>query len=716
MLRLGLRFACLGLALLSILVGSGNVLAESPQERVQAELGVLQRWLQEGKVADDWRPVLLLDQLELQLARGAEADRSAVAEVLARFGADDPGLSRERFVRLRQAVEQWLVSLPNPAPGELAAAARAAKAVFLPPTPVDVEDAKAELLAALDRLDEALKSPIPGERDWKALLLPGLIREQFSGKEGPDLSALDAAYLRFASGSEGLGRVCFLDVRNGLRRYLTAARFVGDRKLHKQYEILLEALAVRLEKYVKEPSAQLAEEIDLALDWLDQARQAPWIVKAVGSRLSHPNLFVEVSSGLIASRVAEPVDDTTPVRDCILKTDIHGTARTTGNLSLEMVPSSDRGQFDLIFQGNAETENVGYHGPVQVFASGVTRITARKRVRIDHEKIEAENAESEAETSTSIDGVSANSRLLEKIACRRAEKQRPKAECIASQHAEERFNEQMDARAAELLAKANERYTEKFRRPLLERRLFPESLRFSTSARALRVTAMQIAQGSLAAPGAPPKVDQAGDVSVCVHQSIINNVTGSALGGMTLDEKRFQQILVENLGAPKRPAEEGDDENWAITFAPRQPISVVFGADTFTVTIRGRSYANEGKQYPGMNVTATYKIDRSNGGLKAVRQGRLVVVPPGFKLESGQQLSAREQFLRKVLEHRFGKIFEPEMKPKNLVLAPEGRTPLELQLSRWEAADGWLVLGWKQVPPSKSVAAAEKPSKTNGPS
>ena len=46
-----------------------------------------------------------------------------------------------------------------------------------------------------------------------------------------------------------------------------------------------------------------------------------------------------------------------------------------------------------------------------------------------------------------------------------------------------------------------------------------------------------------------------------------------------------------------------------------------------------------------------------------------MVVPPGFKLGSGQQLSAREQVIRKVLERRFGKFFEPEMVPKNLAIS-----------------------------------------------
>jgi hypothetical protein len=679
---------------------SGYVSAPASGEDLRTNLGELQQWLAGGGVAHQWRPLLLLDQLDRELGKGAAADRAAVAEVLGRFGAEDPGLAMEPFVRVRQAIDQWLPTLPPPSADQLPAAARAAKPVFQPRTQVDLQDAKRDLLAALDRLDAELKSAPPGERDWRAFLQLDDVRRQLDRKEGPTLTALDAAYLRFTSGEDGLGRVWFLDVRNGLRQYLTVARSIDSPKLRKQYEVLLEDLAGRLEKYLNAPSAEIAEEIDLRLDWLDQAGQARWLVKAVSSQLSHPNVFVEVTSGLIASRVAQPVDEVAPVRDCILKTDIHATGHTQGNLNVEMVPSAEEGQFDLVYEGNTATDSVGYRGPLQVFANGNTRITARKRVTLDADKITAGPAESEADTSTSINGISAQrgGRLLESIACRRAEKQRPKAEWIASRHAEERFNEQLDERAEKLLAEANERYEQKFRRPLLQRRLFPELLRFSSSQRGLNITAMQISEGSLAAAGSPPQLNATGDFSVRVHQSAINNLTGSALGGVILDERRLDRILTETLGAPKRGPDEADPENWAITFARRQPVSVTFGDNTFTVTIRGRSYANEGNQYPGMNVTANYRIQRSERGWKAIRQGGLVVVPPGFKLGSGQQLSAREQVLRKILERRFGKFFEPEMVPKNLVFSPKDKAPLELQLSHWETSNGWLLLAWKQVP------------------
>ncbi len=41
--------------------------------------------------------------------------------------------------------------------------------------------------------------------------------------------------------------------------------------------------------------------------------------------------------------------------------------------------------------------------------------------------------------------------------------------------------------------------------------------------------------------------------------------------------------------------------------------------------------------------------------------------------------------------------FTEELIPKNLVLAVEGRGPVELQLTRWETDAGWLLMAWNQV-------------------
>jgi hypothetical protein len=126
-------------------------------------------------------------------------------------------------------------------------------------------------------------------------------------------------------------------------------------------------------------------------------------------------------------------------------------------------------------------------------------------------------------------------------------------------------------------------------------------------------------------------------------------------------------------------------------------VAVVFGSKTITITIRGTEYNNGEKSYPGMDVTAVYKIGHGPDGYFATREPKLRIYPPGFVPESGQQLSARQQGLRTMLERRFEKYFDPEFKPKNLVLAGGPGQQIELKLVGWDAGNGWMAMAWKQI-------------------
>ena len=86
---------------------------------------------------------------------------------------------------------------------------------------------------------------------------------------------------------------------------------------------------------------------------------------------------------------------------------------------------------------------------------------------------------------------------------------------------------------------------------------------------------------------------------------------------MTVDDKRFNEIVAQFLDLPERIETTPEEENWAITFAALQPISVTFNKNEFTVSIRGSAYMNEGRDYPGMNVAARYRIENGPHGLRA---------------------------------------------------------------------------------------------------
>lgn len=592
-----------------------------------------------------------------------------------------------------------VVAQGAPAPSDdLPALIRDAKKDFRAVTPADLAAAKQDLAAAVDRLDARLVPTDAQSAPWREFLKLQDLREQLA-QEKPDPAALQAVHARFASGNNGLGLVWFIDVRQQLRRYLVLTAALGNPKLNEQYQTLLDALAGRVEAYRKAPDADLAAQIALDLNWLRETGQAPAVLSAVQGRLSRPNVAVNMSERVVASRLDRPVDDTSPVQDCILGTTIYGTARTIGQVRGVLPTAPDQGAIDAVFQGVAHTSTIGYNGPVTITSSGATSIGATKRIVVTAEGILGLPAGSCAATNTQICDIDAGGRrLVEHIAWKRAGKQLGQAEAIASQHAQQRFNERMDREAVPAIAQADANFQKKFRTPLSERKLFPELFQAGSSPDSLQITLMALGGNGLGAPNDMPAAIAGSDFTVRAHESSINNLTGSALGSMKLDEQGFSDIVTRFLNLPPKVGTEQDNpENWEITFAPAQPITVRFENNEYTITIRGTQYRNKGEApRPAMNVTARYKIEQTPRGLVAKRQGPLQIVPP-----RGGQLSGPEIGLRNTLNERFQKFFEEEMAPKNLVLGPDTPNPIELRLTRWETAAGWLIMAWEKVPEKK---------------
>ncbi len=591
---------------------------------------------------------------------------------------------------------------------------RAAKAAFRPPSEADLQQAKTDLLAAVARLDAWLDAAGPIGDAWRAYLSWDLMQEQLGRPEGPDLKALDTVYGTYDGGYSSLQLACFADVRHALRRYLTTARLIGDPNLKSQYEGLLDALPDRLRAYDRNPTAEEALVIGEAVHWLQQAGQAPELVEALRDHFSQPNLSLEVSDDLLSAGLAITVDETEPIRDVILGTDIFGTGHTTGRVEIELVPAADHAEIHTVLRGTVASKTTGYKGPVRIYSDGLTQITSRKPLLIDAEHVWSRPAGTEAETRTTIAGIRSRfgGRCIERFAWRRACAQKSQADWIAARHAEQRVSRRVDKRAGDLVARANRVFRHKFRQPLGERKLLPDLLRFSTTESALRLTAAHRGPFGLAATSSAPDLDSQPDLAVRLHESMVNNFMAAALSGVIVEEEDLQARVTDLLGSLPEPLQPDEDaEPWGITFARRQPISVVFADGRLSLTIRGLRYTEGDNRYPGMNVTAAYQVRNTDRGPKAIRQGELEILPPGFDPSKGGRLSARQQVLRTLLEKRFGKIFTEELVPEELVLPGRWENAGKLALTRWEISNGWMILGWKRVPPAADQFAGHGSSR-----
>jgi hypothetical protein len=592
---------------------------------------------------------------------------------------------------------------------DLPALARAAKSEFRPLTQADVADVKATLVVAVGRLKERLARDSENGKSWCSFLQLDTLEAQLN-QSTPDVKALSTVYGRFASGQNGLELIWFADVRDGIRRYIELASGVDNPGLKDAYLERLDLLAGQLEAYAKTLSPETATDIGESLAWLESARQAPSLVHAVRSRFVYPNFDGQVSGDVIAAGVAGPVDETAPIEDVILGTVIHGMGRTVGQTTAPLAPDPSFGVFDAVLQATNYSNNVGRNGPVCIYSTGTTAIGAAKRFWIDADGLHALPAVSSACARTTINDIQAKRAIIERLAWRRAGKQLPEAEYIASRHAEQRVSRRVDEQAVSQLEQANRDYQNKLRSPLADRRAFPREVLFRTTPTFLQAVGLMASPNQLSASAVPPKPTEAADLGVRLHQSMINNMAATVLSGLVLREDMLQSAIKAELGhVPDRlkPDPDKDQEPWTIVFARRDPITVAFTDNGFRATLRGREFYQADRRHPGMDITAVYKFEKVGQQVKAVRQGELQIFPPGFKPEAGHRLSVPQQTIRTLLQQRLGKILQPELLPQGFT--PQGKAaslgkfvPVEMT-----GRDGWLTIGWR-----RTRAPAPKPDAT----
>jgi hypothetical protein len=591
---------------------------------------------------------------------------------------------------------------------ELPAACRKAKAEFHPLSQADVEQAKIGLLQAVDRLDERLTLASDNGNDWRKYLELVSLRDQLQRPGGPDKTVLTRIRAHYNSGHDGLDLVWFLDVQKALQNYLAMTYAVDNPKIRTEFEQKLDKVARSLEAYAAKPTTEDALVISESLRWLEGAQQVPALVRAIQGRFVQPNVFGAISPAVLGAGIADSVDDTMAVSDCILGTEIYGTAHTVGHTSVELAPDPNFGVFETLFFGTTTSDNVGYHGSLTIYSTSTTRMAARKRLWVHPGGLASYPGDSNAVTEAQICDIQSNKgrSMIEQMAWKRAEKQQSNAECIASRHAEQRLNERIDQQAAETIDRANKAYVDKFYRPFTERKLFPQELRFSTTEQAISLVGLQAGGGKLGAPGAPPSGVKEAEVSLRIHESMINNLAFDALAGRTVYEEKVQAAVTETFGKlPEKMKGDEDGKPWAITFAPRQPISVTFADDSFKITIRGMRFCKGAEVHNDpMNISAVYKIEKSAHGFKAVRQGDIQVFPP-----DGKPVGGRQQVIRKLLEKRFAKMFEPEMIGEGFELPGKWKAAGKLLPIELVCRDGWLVLGWKRETAEAKVAGDKSP-------
>jgi len=693
--------------------------AADPAAMATESLNELDAWLAKGKSGPSWTKFLELDNLRTQLNAGPRADQAKVDEILAQFDSKSPGLDSPRFVRLRRAIAAWRRSLPRPTLEDLPVIARAEKDRYQAIDATRLARTRARVAAAKDELNRYLGKGATG-RGWRKFLKLDTLDEQLRPDAKADADALSGVIEQLQGDQVGLEQPAFIKLRTRLREYLADADQAEDPKSPAEYAARLDRLAGQLEAYQKTPSKELLRSIGEELAWFERRGQARNLVAAVKQQLAQPNLLFTAKASFMANGLDRPINDVEPVRDVILGTSIVGTGRTVGQLTFRFVPDSERALLKAELTGVNHSRSTGYNGPAIIYTTGNAQLKAVKLLQIEADGLHGLNTTIDAQLSTRITGIGSTKGgiigcVVQKVASRKAAEQSGATRAIAQQKANVRLERKFEAQIAAELNRTNRQFREKFFGPLVRREIYPD-LHFSTTSDRLNVVALQGDTEQLGAQTAAPAIVGDPDVAMRLHQSAINNYAGVTLAGETVGQPELEKLAIDLMGeVPDRLKPEPGKEDWQITFANEDPITLSVADGIVTLVGRGKKYKSGGRNLPAMNFTVRYKIEQFGKGIKAVRQGDIEILPPGFVPGAGKTLSLPQSSLRNLMAKKLEKMFEPEIiRPEPIELKQAWKKAGPLAISHLSAEGGWVSVGWNQDRPAANVAQATASSRRAG--
>src|SRR5262249_40179709 len=122
---------------------------------------------------------------------------------------------------------------------------------------------------------------------------------------------------------------------------------------------------------------------------------------------------------------------------------------------------------------------------------------------------------------------------------------------------------------------------------------------------------------------APPQPDPNSDLSLRIHESLINHASTTFYGGRTLTDEQFDRELKDLFGpaAARFTLTKEDAEPFSIRFADRNPLEARFADGVMTTTLRGKAFTSGEREIGGWNTTAHYRLRRVDTGVRFERVG-----------------------------------------------------------------------------------------------
>ena len=498
----------------------------------------------------------------------------------------------------------------------------------------------------------------------------------------------------------------FRSLRQAVDRLIPALKYSRKERLKPLLTKKIKSDADDIAEMDSIPTPEEMSTVGDLLALLNETNQSKATTDTIRRSFAQPNLAVWVGEGVVQRVVSRPVNEVSPVNDCILGTSLNGSATLTGNVSADIIPMQGAVGLNVSLAGCVVSRNRGYNKPVSLLTTGYGDVTATRTLYINESGISLAPTFVRAELRTEINQINHRFRLVRRIARRKAAETKPQADRIGVEKLRQRVGEKFAEQTAEagnvqipdLMAKAL---------PILQRLDFPEPARLigSTDDSVYLQTTVQ-RDDQLAAPNAAPPIGRSYDAAIQIHESAINNTVGYLLAGRTITQKQIDSLMSQAGRPPVSEAptasdaddsdkdeEEKEEEPFEVDFAKSRPIIFEAREGKLRLGIGGTRFA-QGKRELKKNVeiTAIYVPGvLSDGSVILVREGDVNIDFPGTK-----RLSISQTATKRAMTKNFANVFPSTLMQQPIVLPQTIKAEaLRGQVYRprlIDAQDGWLTV------------------------
>ena len=557
----------------------------------------------------------------------------------------------------------------------------------------------------LNGVAEILKTEENGEA-WREYLL----LDRIAGSMSESLDSPELARKKLAQ--EVLSRMEDPRLTAAQRDFLATPNFV---ELHQSLrpwaagKVNLEALVAIVERYESGRETRYGAaiaQLQQRLLWSDDAQ-----LQALAAHLDHhyrgANMRLAMTDHLLNRMMPKQKPTVTPVNDRVAGAKVRGSARTTTQLRVRMMPDPNAWHFGLEATGKIYSDTRSDTWPARIRNAAKMQYQGRKEITLTPDGLRVTPAQASAQGRNELIGVDSQldpipvvGHLLRNMARQKHKKSRPTALRQAKAKVVRQVTSRMDSTLNEKLEGFEQKFHDKVLAPIEELALIAEPLDMHTTKQRAVMQLRFANPGQLAAHTLRPLAPSDSVLSLQLHETALNN----AMKGLNLNGRRMTMLeLFEYLSQRFGPAEATPPEDLprraVIQFAKSDALRVKCEGDRLEIVLSVAELAHRRDKIKNFQIHVHFRPAVRGLGVKLVRDGSLQF--SGRRLKTGPRV---------VLHSVMGKLL-PKNQQIDLVSAKLMLDPrfAGLMVTQLVLEDGWIGLALGPANPRRTAWRASMP-------